>query len=166
MTKIVPQVWRLLSITIGWRLPFRVLSLTLIILAISAGYGCARFGSLAAALAAVRGDPLVVDQLFKSISGVRPGSRVALRYALTNVSGHPIRLLGARTSCSCTVVGDLPITLAASETRLLKVLIATREDQAAFDGSIRLYTDDLRSTEIVVGYSLHFAEVDSRKPYL
>jgi Protein of unknown function (DUF1573) len=135
----------------------RTLSLTLIILGIIAAFGYSRFGSLKGAVAALGGDPLVVDDPVKSMSGIRPGDRVTLRYALTNLSRHPIRLLGVSTSCSCTVVNDIPMVLAASETRSVTAAITTSERQSAVNGSIRLYTDDLRCAEIVVRYTLHFA---------
>jgi len=157
MTKMDPQVQRSASSTVvsgNRRLALHVFSLTLIILGISAGYGYSRFGSLAAALSATQGDSLLVDQRLKSVDGIRPGSRVALRYALTNASGRPIKLIGMSSTCSCTVMEDLPMTLAVSETRSVTAMIRTREGESVLDGSIRLYTDDPRSAEIVLGYSL------------
>lgn len=157
MTKMDPQVQRSASSAVvrgNRRFPLHVFSLALIILACGAGYGYSRFGSFAAALSAMRGDLLMVDQPLKSVHGIRPGSRVALRYALTNASRRPIKLLGMSSSCSCTVMEDLPMTLAASETRSVTATITTREGASVLDGSIRLYTDHPRSAEIVLGYRL------------
>ena len=142
-------------------LPFQVLSLTLVILGIGAGYGYSRFGSIAAAFSAMRGDLLLVDQPLQSVDGIRPGARVTLRYTFTNVSGHPIKLIGATSSCTCTMMEDLPLTLAASETRSVTAIIKTRESPPVFDGSIVVYTDERRCAEIVLGYSLHLTSPDA-----
>jgi len=157
MTQMEPQVHHSASGAVlkgNWRLTLLAFSLTLIILGIGAGYGFARFGSFAAAMSAMRGDVLLVDQPLKSVDGIRPGTRVALRYALTNASNRPIKLIGVSTSCTCTLVEGLPITLAPSETRSITATITTREGESVLDGSIRLYTDHPRSAEIVLGYSL------------
>jgi hypothetical protein len=131
-----------------------------IILCIGAGYGYARFGSLGAALSAMNGDLLLVDQSFRAADGIRPGSRVALRYALTNLSRKPIKLIGTRSSCTCTLIEDLPVTLAGSETKWITATIKTREDQDILNGSIQLFMDDPNSAEVVLSYSLRFTPLD------
>jgi len=129
----------------------------------SAGYGHARFGSIAAALSAMRGDSLLVDQPLKSLDDVRPGSRVEIRYVLTNVSNRPIRILGAATSCTCTMMENLPMSLAARESGSVTAMIRTRDDEPESAGSIRLYTDDLKSPEIMLNYNLQFAPRSSNE---
>lgn len=138
----------------SWKVPLIVFLQTLLILGIGAGYGLFRFGSLAAALSAVRGDPLLVDRPFRSMSGIRPGSRVLLHYALTNASDRPIKLVGIKASCSCITADELPLTIAVSETKSLSATVKTREDESAKDGSICLYTDHPDSAEIILGYSV------------
>jgi hypothetical protein len=139
------------------------LFLTVVILGVSASYGHARFGSIAAALSAMRGDSLVVDQPLKSLDGVRPGSRVEIRYLVTNVSNRPIQILGAATSCTCTMMENIPMTLAASESKSVTAKVRTCEDEPESAGSIRLYTDDLKSPELRLDYSLHLAPRSSKE---
>jgi hypothetical protein len=115
-----------------------------------------RYGSLTIAIQRLKGEILVVDRPVVAMSGVRPGSRVDLRYSITNVADHPVRLLGASTSCSCTMVENLPIVLAPSETRTLSATVSTSEDDRGLDGSIHLYMDDTLSPEIIIGYKVRF----------
>jgi hypothetical protein len=133
------------------------------ILGVNASYGHARFGSIAAALSAMRGDSLLVDQPLKSLDGVRPGSRVEIRYLLTSVSNRPIRILGAATSCTCTMMENIPMTLASSESKSVTAKVRTREDEPESAGSIRLYTDDLKSPEIILGYTLKLSSHTSKQ---
>jgi hypothetical protein len=139
----------------NWKIPLLVLAQTVIILGIGAGYGLLRFGSFPAALSAIRGDAILVDQPFKSMNGIRAGSRVVLHYALTNASDRPIQLVGVKCSCRCTKADELPFTIGVSETRSLSATVRTREDESASNGVIRLYTDHPESAEITLGYSLH-----------
>jgi hypothetical protein len=140
-----------------WRVSRPVVSLTLIILGIAVISGLIGFGSFAAALSAVRGDTLLVDEPFKSINDIRPGSRVTLSYGLTNASNHPITLLGMNGSCSCVATDDLPVKIASSETRFFTVTVKTRAGESLREGSIWLYTDTPGSSEILLSYRLGFA---------
>ena len=123
-------------------------------LGLGAGYGRHRFGSMSAALAYLRGERLLVDESSKTIDDVRSGSEIVVRYGFTNWAAHPVKLLGMSSSCSCTVVEDLPMTLAASETKAVSVKIKVDEGRPDFTGSIRVFTDDPRSPEIILSYSL------------
>jgi hypothetical protein len=92
----------------GFRTLAVILSLTLAVLAVGAGYGRLRFGSVSATVDSRRGQSLLVDERAKSVSGVQAGSQVVVSYAVTNISDRPVRLIGASSSCSCTVIQDLP----------------------------------------------------------
>ena len=134
-----------------------ILSLTLALLAAGTGYGRLRFGSVSATVDSLRGQLVLVDEHAKSISGVQAGSQVVVSYALTNISDRPVRLIGASPSCSCTVIQDLPMTLAASETRTVSARITTSEDNPNSSGTIRLFTDEPRSPEIALNYTVRAA---------
>jgi hypothetical protein len=159
MTKKTLQVDRVsygISIRDTLRFLWRVVFLTAIILTIPAIYGFSRFRSLPAAISALRGDSLIVAEPLILVSDVHPGSTVTLRYLLTNATSRPIKLIGMNRSCSCTSTEDLPISLAASESRSIAATITTNTDENSLDGSIRLYTDHPRSSEIVLGYGIRF----------
>lgn len=140
------------------RLGFHVIVGATIILAVGAGYGHLRFGSLSAALSAMRGDSLLANPAYQVVNGVHPGSRVRVQYALTNASDRPIKVIGINTSCSCTTVADIPMSLAPRQTKSVTATIVTREGQVGLDGSIRIYTDEPSSAEVVIGYSVRFVQ--------
>ncbi len=144
-------------LTSGFRTSAVILTLTLALLAVGAGYGRLRFGSISAALDSLRGRLVHVDERDKSISGVRAGSQVVVSYALTNISERPVSLIGASSSCSCTVVQDPPMTLASSETGTVSVRISTSEDKPTLSGTIRLFTDEPRSPEIALKHTVRDA---------
>ena len=124
------------------------------ILGAASAYGWYRFGSIDASLAYVRGERLLVAEPSKSLEGVRPGESVVLRYVLTNLSGHPVTLIGKEVSCSCTNIEDFPITLAASETRPIAATVKVANGEPRVLGSIRMFTDDVQHPEIVLTYDL------------
>jgi hypothetical protein len=98
-----------------------------------------QYGSLGAALAHLRGDPLVPDSYSKSVGDIREGVNVSFR--LTNTTRKPIELLGANTSCTCTVVSGLPVTIPAGGAYLLGVTVNPKEDVKPADARIRIFTD-------------------------
>jgi hypothetical protein len=137
-----------------WRGLLAVVVLTSLFLGLFAGLGRYRFGSFARARAYVRGDRLFVDDRDRSIGDIRAGTKLTLQYAVTNLTGHPVRLLGARPSCSCTVVDDLPATLAALETRSIPVVIDTSERvKEALTGTVDIFTDEPRSQTLRLAFA-------------
>jgi hypothetical protein len=40
-----------------------------------------------------------------------------LNFAVRNTTGTPVRLIGYKPTCECTTIADLPLTIAANETR-------------------------------------------------
>jgi len=133
--------------------PAATAGMTLAVLAACAGYGHARFGSAAAALAYVNGDRLLVDLSAKSLGDAPAGGRRTVRYALTNLSGRAVKILGARTSCSCAVVGGLPGELAAGETRAVEVAVTMPAISSDIRGGVDVYTDDPRQGTLKLVYT-------------
>lgn len=138
----------------GFRTPAVTLSLTLGLLAAGAGYGRLRFGSVSATLDSLRGRSVLVDERAKSIIGVRPGSQVVMSYALTNISDRPVRIIGSSSSCECTTIEEMPITLPPSETRTVSARITISEHNPNSSGTLRLFTDEPRSPEIALSYTV------------
>lgn len=132
------------------------LGLTLALLALCAGYGRYRFGSMATAIAYLKGERLMVDGRSRSLAGVS-GEQVEVRYALSNWTGQPVKLIGAQSSCSCTAVEGVPMALAASETRPIKATIKIDESSSDIAGSIRLFTDSPGIPEIKLAYMVRVA---------
>jgi hypothetical protein len=125
-----------------------------VFLALFAGMGWYRFGSFTNAKAYLRGERLLVADGARSLGDVPAGTKLTLEYAVTNLTGHPVRLLGARPSCSCTVIDDLPATLAAFETRSIPVVVDTSEGgKEALAGTVDVFTDEPRSQTLRLAFA-------------
>jgi len=107
------------------------------------GFGRFWFGSLANARAFVRGEKLVVADPQRSLGDVAAGTKLTLNYPITNMTGHPVKILGAQPSCSCMVVDTVPMVLAASETRSIPVSVDTSEgNNDSLSGTVDIFTDE------------------------
>jgi hypothetical protein len=106
-----------------------------------AAWGVARFGSLNQALAYASGQRLLVDRAAKSFT-LGPGEGVGrVEFVLSNHFDRPIRVLGVRTSCTCTVAGDVPMTIPAGGRRPLEVVVKVQPEARAVDESVVVLTD-------------------------
>lgn len=147
------------------RVALRTVLLTLLVsvsfLALGAGYGRYRFGSVSAGLAYLRGARFFVDEPIKKLESGPVETLVPLCYSLTNLTGHPVRLLGVTTTCTCTEVEKLPGTIGAGETIAARAKIKIGGSNPTTTGRIRLFTDESRSPEIVLTYSVRVARSDS-----
>jgi len=85
------------------------------------------FGSLSSALDYAAGRRLIVAVSQQSIGTVSPGRQGEATFEMTNFSGRPVVLLGARTNCTCTFAKSLPLTLPPHSSG--RVLVAVRGDK-------------------------------------
>lgn len=129
------------------------LLMTLAFLALGAGYGRYRFGSMSATRAYLRGERLLVDTTNQSTSG-EVGGRVQIRYTLTNWTDHQVTILGFASSCTCTIIDGLPLTLAVTESKAVTAMVSLEKAETNVSGLIRLFTDDPRTPEILLAYSV------------
>ncbi len=107
-------------------------------------------------MAAMRGELVIVEDSILTREGVIPGSHVSLAYVVTNHSSRPIKLIGMTASCTCTTLSQLPITVPPRGSSQITAMVTTRAGEDKTEGSIQIYTDDPRKSEIVVGYRLRF----------
>ena len=104
-----------------------------------------------------------MDERFKTINGALPGSVVEAAYAVTNTSGRRLKLIGAVPSCTCSTVMDLPFTFAPWETKTVTVRIKVSETARDVSGTMRLFTDEPRSPEIVLNYIVRAVAVEEKR---
>ncbi len=130
------------------------LLLSLALMVIGAGYGRYRFGTLSATLAYLHGERILVDDPSQSFDGTHAGGHVVVRYALTNLSGRPVNIIGMTCSCTCTIVEDMPKSLGTLETKVVSARVNLSEGKTDVSGSIRLYTDEPHSPEISLTFSV------------
>ena len=130
------------------------LALSIVLLGGSAGIGVHRFGSLSHTLAYARGVRLLADEPTMDLGPMEAGSRMTFAFRLTNLTGRPIKLIGAQTSCSCMVVDDLPTTIPPLQSRAIPVGIeAPSQADMPASGSVRFFTDEPDALELALGYT-------------
>lgn len=81
------------------------------------------------------------------LPGIVPGQRSVAEFSLKNLTKSPLKLLGASTSCRCTVAEDLPFELGPMESHKLLVSVTPNASSAGkevnyvvevyFDGTTR-----------------------------
>ena len=119
-----------------------MLAIAVIALAVLIGFGAYRYGSVSATIAALRAESIAVDSAEKSFGTVEAESTIELSFRLTNVSYEPVRIAGARTSCTCLVAGDqLPLAIPPGESRVVRFAVHPPASPPQFRQSIELYTD-------------------------
>lgn len=98
-----------------------------------------RYGTVAAATHAWRGDLIVCDRYEVAVDRPQPLQTIAFR--LTNTSSQPIRILGAQSSCTCVMATGLPFNIAPGGSKTLEVRFKPKKMDALIRESIRVFTD-------------------------
>ena len=92
-----------------------------------AGLGVLRYGSLTAAIAYLQGYPVAVDTYSKSLGEIRVGEPACSAFALSNLIGKPVTIVGVKTSCGCMTASDLPLTIGAGADGDFTLIVEPRE---------------------------------------
>jgi len=122
-----------------WLAPTLILTIAgLLFLAVAALY---YFGSVSSALAYLSGDRLLADRRSESFGEVDQGQRLTIRFALANTSRREIRVLGAKTRCTCVFAEDLPLSVPPTGRRAIKIAVNTDSLIGPIRQPIFLYTD-------------------------
>ena len=119
-----------------------VSAMTIAMLAAGAGIGVYWCGSLASTIAFLRGDSLIPDTYLKSFGSAPVESEAKVRFHLWNRSGRVVRILGAKTSCTCLVTSELPRDVPSSTWTELDVTIRTGKKPEIVSQGLQLMTDD------------------------
>ena len=104
----------------AWAVPAGTIVAILVILF---AWSTTQFGSPMLALAYASGRRIVPDEARKSCGSMVLGQERQVVFRISNLSATPVILLGARSSCTCTVAKELPMTLKPSEARDLHVFV-------------------------------------------
>ena len=99
------------------------------------------------------GRHLAPDTSTNSLGDVAPDATATVAFTLRNLTGHPIRIQGAQTSCSCTVVEGIPCVISPGDTRGIKGVVHANKEPGQFAGSFVLYTDDDGEPEVRLEYT-------------
>ncbi len=115
--------WTTLSRAIGqsaaWEL-FSGIRLALPILALA---GILGFGSLDAAVGYVSGGRVLPTVTSFHVGQISPGEMGTAQFEIMNFSFQVVRVIGAKSTCKCVALSDLPLTIPPGESRPFKVLL-------------------------------------------
>lgn len=107
-----------------------------------AGVGIARYGSVSASLAAMRGRGIIADATTKSIGDVREGQYKYVKSKLNNITSGPVRIVGSQSSCSCTIAENaLPMIIGAGSDEVLNISVHVPSQPTRFEQIVVLFTD-------------------------
>lgn len=130
--------------------PVIAVLVTLALLAVPLGLGVYRIGSTGRALAYLRGQRVFVAEPIRRLGTVEPGRDFLLRFPIVNYSGVPVHIAGASSSCSCTIVSDLPTTIAGHTSKPIEITVRSPSVSQDIHTTITLYTDSPGSREIAL----------------
>jgi len=104
-------------------------------------WGFWRFGFALAGVAYLTGEPIYLDRETVDVGKVAPHSDQSAIIHIVNLTDSDIRLVGSRSSCTCTFLGELPATLEARGTMPLRVQIHPKPGKGRFEETIDIFTD-------------------------
>ncbi len=100
-----------------------------------------RFGSISRALGYARGERLLPDQTSKFFGTVKRGTDPSVSFMLKNESNLPVKVLGAKASCTCLVLRSTPHTIPAGDEGTVQVQVMTNKQIGEVSATLVLYTD-------------------------
>lgn len=106
-----------------------------------AGWGLVHFGSIPAVLAHLGGNALIADAYTKSFGSVTAGSDQEIRFLIKNCTNKSATIIGGRSSCTCLVAEDLPLTIAPGGESPVRIKISTSKGAGDIAERITLYTN-------------------------
>jgi len=117
---------------------------------IAAGLALYWFGGIGPAVANLKGDRLIADSYSKSFGTAESGQIPVVVFNMTNAANRPITILGVRSSCTCVVPDDIPMTVAPRESRPLRVGLKTGLKAGRVSEQLLIYTDCKENPEILL----------------
>ncbi len=125
-----------------------------LVLAGAYGMGLNRFGSVGNSIAFLKGETVHVGNPSQTIN-VKPRQPFEVIYDVVNLSNAPIKIIGAQSSCTCTSISELPMTLAPHQTKTFKVNVSASKTDKDQSGSVRLFTTDEHRRSLLLSFTGH-----------
>jgi hypothetical protein len=104
-------------------------------------FGVARYGSLEASLAALRAQPLVVENAVMSFGTLSVGQTANVEFDLRNLGERRIELVGCQTTCDCVATSALPTAVEPRGRRRMRFDIKPDRADADYAAKIKVLTD-------------------------
>jgi hypothetical protein len=92
-------------------------------------------------IARLRGDVVILPNGDVDMGSVPKGESRTLHIVVENISDEPVRLIGGTSSCSCTVIADLPQTIQPHSQLELRVAMRLTGEVGLFTHNFEWYTD-------------------------
>jgi hypothetical protein len=113
-----------------------------IILAGFTSFGIARFGSVDAALARLKGEPLDVTPPVLDFGVGKSGEQLTAIVTVRNWTTEPVRLIGGTSDCVCVTTLDLPMSIEPGGTAHVTVVLRVpKSDRGRLRRFVTLLTD-------------------------
>ncbi len=110
------------------------------------------FGSVPGALAYFRGERVSVQPRLAEVGEGLPGEQRRVTVEVANWTDKSIQLVGGTADCSCTVLGDLPLTIPSREVRAVSIDVSLSGRPGIFTRKAAFLVDDEGFRQ--VGFSL------------
>lgn len=124
------------------------LMVSLGVLGIVFGSAAIRLGSLARLQDFLAGKSHCVEPTHLNLGTGDAGESIAARVRIVNLGFQPLKIIGARPSCSCTVVDSIPLEIEPWKAATISVEI--RRLKGPFSHSILFYTNYADNRRVVV----------------
>jgi hypothetical protein len=92
-------------------------------------------------LAALVGEPLIVEPLSVAVEPGKAGEQRSFDVSLTNLTHHPIRVVGGTNTCSCITTDSLPLVIPPGTHADVAVRMRLLGSPGYFVHQYELYTD-------------------------
>ncbi len=111
------------------------------------------FGSLDAAIGYATGARLLATNSAQYAGSLADGETGTVAFELTNYSRQPVRILGAKSTCRCMALDDLPMTLPPGQSERVRVRLKARggeSRQIQRESATLIFDDPVRSVTLTV----------------
>jgi len=108
------------------------------------------FGSLDSAFGYFSGRSLLVTPMERFVGQIEVNKQATATFRLRNASSLPIRIVGARASCGCVAIEDLPVTVPAWESKAIRISLKSMDEPGLQRETATLICDDSAS-QLVLG---------------
>jgi hypothetical protein len=112
-----PRAWRVELAGSRWAFA------AVLAVSVLAATGWAMYGSIEAAVARFRGDPVALLGPDIDLGAGKPGDRLTGTAVLVNLSDRPARVIGYRSECGCLTTQDLPLTIPPGERAEVRLVL-------------------------------------------
>lgn len=115
--------------------------LSVSLLVIVAIWANSQFGSVEMGLRWICGETMAISPPRVVLGNASAGSVSRGVVTVHNLSGQPLRVLGALGECNCMVVSNLPIEIEGRARREITIDVNNSDQQGEFEYSMIFYTD-------------------------